>query len=235
MTDTGRGARDATDSDAHGHHDWHSAEYVNDWINNDVTHDETRRPKLRRAARSLGFEINDSVRVLDVGGGYGVFAAEILDEWPRAHVVVHDFSIPMTDQARTRLTMFGDRVSFCYGDLREADWFAGAGGPFDAVVSSIAIHNVRDPSIIRRVFTDIAQLVEPGGCFIDVDFVAVPGLLAGGAYGNGRRSAFSSADEPATLVNQLRWLTEAGFDEVDCLWKEGPEACLAAFRKPEAR
>jgi tRNA (cmo5U34)-methyltransferase len=230
MTDTGPIRRAATDSDPHGHHDWHSAEYVDGWISNDVTHDDIRRPKLRSVARALGFAPEDRVRVLDVGGGYGVFSAEILDEWPQAHVVLHDFSIPMTDQAQTRMAAFGDRVTFYQGDLRQPDWAAGAGRPFDAVVSSLAIHNVRDPQVIRRVYGDIAELVRPGGCFMNVDSMAVPGPFTARAYG--RAPAAVSGAEPATLANQLRWLTEAGFDEVDCLWKEGTGACLAAFRRP---
>jgi tRNA (cmo5U34)-methyltransferase len=231
MTDTGPRGRAATDSDPHGHHDWHSAAYVDGWISNDVTHDDSRRPKLRSVAKGLGFGVEDRVRVLDIGGGYGVFSAEILDEWPHAEVVLHDFSIPMTDQARSRLAEFRDRVAFYQGDLRQPDWAAGVGGPFDAVVSSLAIHNVRDPLVIRRVYGDIAGLVRPGGCFMNVDSMAVPGPRTARAYGRDP-SRVGAEEVRATLANQLTWLTEAGFDEVDCLWKQGTQACLAAFRGP---
>jgi hypothetical protein len=30
----------------------------------------------------------------------------------------------------------------------------------------------------------------------------------------------------ATLADHLRWLTDAGFSEVDCLWKDGRQALL---------
>jgi tRNA (cmo5U34)-methyltransferase len=180
----------------------------------------------------LPFLPDENLRVLDVGGGYGAFTEEILDEWPRAVVVLHDFSAAMMDEARIRLAAFSDRVTFHSGDLREPGWSAGLAGPFHAVVSSIAIHNVRHPAIVRRVYGDIARLVGPGGCFVNVDLVAVPGPLAARAYGH-RREAWRGAGERATMVVQMRWLQESGFDEVDCLWKEGAEACLAAYRKPE--
>ncbi len=233
MSETEPGAPVATDSDALGHHDWHSATYVDGWIKNDATRDETRRVRLRGIARALPLDRGDTVRILDVGGGYGMFTGELLDEWPDAVVVLHDFSIPMTDEARTRLATFGDRVTFHNGDLRDPAWTTGVGGPFDAVVSSIAIHNVRDPAIIRRVYGDIAGLVKSGGTFINVDIVAVPGPLAARAYGR-RQAVGRGAGEPATLAAQLRWLEESGFDESDCLWKEGLVACLAAYRRPVA-
>ena len=33
-----------------------------------------------------------------------------------------------------------------------------------------------------------------------------------------------------TLLEHLDWLKLAGFDEVDCLWKEGRRAIIAGFR-----
>ena len=53
----------------------------------------------------------------------------------------------------------GDRIGFVTGDLRDPGWTDAVEGPFDAVVSSIAIHNVREPAICRVVdFSRTAQL-----------------------------------------------------------------------------
>ena len=38
------------------------------------------------------------------------------------------------------------------------------------------------------------------------------------------------AGEPPTLENQVRWLREAGFDEVECFSKEGQQTIIAAYR-----
>jgi hypothetical protein len=74
------------------HHQWHSAEYVEDWIDHDMTRDDERRPLLHRVAALLPATQNPPLRVLDVGGGYGAFSAEVLGQRPDAHVVLHDYS-----------------------------------------------------------------------------------------------------------------------------------------------
>ena len=165
-----------TSSDPHGHHDWHSADYVEEWISTDVTRDSERRPILRRLVELLPFERDAEVRVLDVGGGYGMLTREVLEELPNSRVVLHDFSAPMFDQARERLGPLADRVEFAQADLRDPKWVEAVGGPFDAVVSSIAIHNVRDPERIHEIYGEIRPLVAPGGCFANLDLV-FPGAL----------------------------------------------------------
>jgi hypothetical protein len=68
------------------------------------------------------------------------------------------------------------------------------------VVSTIAIHNVRIPGIIERIYKELFQLLKPGGCFLNFDLTFVP------------------------LAKQLAWLRAAGFSEVKSYWYEGREA-----------
>ncbi len=63
----------------------------------------------------------------------------------------------MIASARKRLVRFGTRVDYRCSDLREAGWSNALGGPFDAVVSAIAIHNLRDPAAIRDVYARSAR------------------------------------------------------------------------------
>ena len=37
-----------------------------------------------------------------------------------------------------------------------------------------------------------------------------------------------------TLMNHLKWLREAGFDEVDCLWKDMRHAGYLRFQTPRS-
>jgi ubiquinone/menaquinone biosynthesis C-methylase UbiE len=198
----------STSSDPHGHHDWHSAQYVDDWIENDVTRDAERQPVLRRVAELLPFDRDAEVRVLDVGGGYGMLTREVLEELPKSRVVLHDFSEPMIEQARARLGALVDRVDFVQADLRDPSWADRVSGPFDAVVSSIALHNVRDPGRIREIYAEIRPLVSDGGCFANLDLV-FPGAL--------------------DIPTQLRWLEEAGFTGVGCLLEHDHQALLVGF------
>jgi ubiquinone/menaquinone biosynthesis C-methylase UbiE len=198
----------STSSDPHGHHDWHSAEYVDNWIVRDVTRDMERRPVLRQVAELLPFARDAEVRILDVGGGYGMLTREVLEEFPNSSLVLHDFSEPMFEQARVRLGPLVERIDFARADLREPSWVDAVGGPFDAVVSSIAIHNVRDPDRIRAIYAEIRSIISEGGCFANVD-LAFPGAL--------------------DVETQLRWLDEAGFHDVRCVLEHEHQALLVGF------
>jgi len=142
----------------------------------------------------------------------------------------------MLETAHERLASYGDRVELVQSDLSVAGWSADLRSPYDAVVSAIAIHNLRDPAVIRSIYEEIASLIGPGGGFFNLDycFMAAPAMSNLYAELMGRRSSSSSPAstkaEPASLVNQFRWLGEIGFDEVDCIWKEERRAMLCGLR-----
>jgi tRNA (cmo5U34)-methyltransferase len=220
----------------HGEHDWLSAEYVREWIEADTTRDAERRPKLRRAAGLLPFDRDEPIRVLDVGGGYGEFSRQVLEAFPASTVVLQDYSGPMLEAARGRLASFGPRVAFRRSDLMVPGWTSELGGPFDAAVSSIAIHNLRKGSAIRAVYCEVARVIRPGGAFFNLDYIfpRSPGLAdlyarSGGRAGARRGGERPAGDEP-TLEHQLRWLAE-GFSEADCLWKDLREALLCGLHE----
>lgn len=221
----------------HAEHDWLSDTYVHQWIDSDATRDGERRPKLRRSAALLPFDRDREIRVLDIGGGYGEFTAQVLEEFPHSTVVLQDYSSPMIDAARQRLVGFAGRVEYRLSDLSHGGWSADLGGPFDAAVSSIAIHNLRDPALIRAVYVETFTVIAPGGAFFNLDYIRPRSSLLSALYsradgvapGGGQRPASGEAEE-ATLENQLRWLREAGFAAVDALWKELREVLLCGLR-----
>lgn len=121
------------------------------------------------------------MRVLDLGGGYGEFSSPVLDLFPRARVCLADYSAPMVERAKRRFAAFGDRVEYRVCDLRDPAWPAQVGGPFDAVVSALTLHNLGEPAAIRRAFADVAGLLHPGGCFLDFDLVLTVRFAAAGS------------------------------------------------------
>lgn len=257
-------------ADPSGVHDWHSDDYVREWV--DSENEEERMALVRRMIHLIPSDPDTAIRILDIGGGYGFITRVALEAFPHAHVVLHDFSEPMLAEAKKQLSAFGDAVSFARGDLMTPDWVENLDGKFDAVVSSIAIHNVRFPERVRGTYREIFPLVAPGGCFLNLDRVELAGNLIGDAerherlmarrqerfvetgqwhslaateaeLGSRRRRADVGAEasgaaqrissqEPATLANQLRWLTEAGFSQVECFWRDGHRALIGAYRAP---
>ncbi len=203
-----RGSLAMPRSDPHGHHDWHSRAYVDSWISRDVTRDEERRPLLRRLVGLIPHPVEAAIRALDVGAGYGALGAQLLERFPAANLVCQDFSEPMFAHARGRLADDAERVSYVKSDLMDASWTRDLGEPFDAVVSAIAIHNVRYPERIRAIYNEIAELVTPGGCFLNLDLV------------------FGAAD---ALETQLEWLRGSGLQRVQCFWQGGRSVIIGGF------
>lgn len=187
-------------------HDWHSQAYVDQWIDEDITRDAERRPILRKMLSFAPFEKNAPIRVLDVGAGYGVVTEEVLRAFPKARVTWQDYSRPMRDQAQKRLAKFEKRLAYVLGDLSSASWQNEVAGPFDLVVSGIALHNLRDRKAIFRAYGAIRGLLSPTGCFLDYDYFQ----YAGG------------------LDVHLAALRDAGFENVECVWQEGAAAIVKA-------
>ncbi|MCQ4041042.1 methyltransferase domain-containing protein [Streptantibioticus rubrisoli] len=225
-------------------HDWQSAEYVKQWIDFAASAGEQRQLRLRRAASLLPLSRSHHVRVLDLGGGYGEFARQVLTEFPAATVCLQDYSAPMIDRAREVLAEFGQRVVYRHCDLRDPSWVKEVDGPFDAVVSSLAAHNLGDPVTVRKVYGQVHSLLRPGGWFFNLDLVldvvmSPPNSPLAALYARGhgqRRDAHEDTHSrerftELTLEGNLGWLREAGFDDVDCVRKEFDHVFLAAHRR----
>jgi SAM-dependent methyltransferase len=172
-------------------------------------------------------------RVLDVGCGDGRTLALVLAARPEATGVGIDFSPPMLAAAAERF-VGDDRVVLATHDLSVSlDEQPAAAGPFDLVVSSFAIHHVDD---LRKagLHHEIAQRLAPGGSFLHLEHVASTTPTLHGEF----LAALDIAPEDDDPANQLAlvgdyfiWLREAGFVDVDCLWK-WREVCLLHGRLP---
>jgi ubiquinone/menaquinone biosynthesis C-methylase UbiE len=182
--------RGAAPSDSTGFHDWFSRSYVDDWIDHD-TAEGSRRRELDALVAGLELPADGECRVLDVGGGWGPVARCVLDRHPTATVVLHDFSDPMLERARSELAADLKRVRFHQADLRDPKWLDGVGEPFDGVVSSLAIHNVRDNAVIERVYRDLFGVMRPGSILADLDLL-----------------------EDHSVAERQSWLDSAGFVRV---------------------
>jgi len=246
-------------------HEWQTREYVDSWLATDWH--KNQQPLREKLVALLPFQPGVIIRVLDIGAGDGALSLTVLGAYPKAQLVCHDFSETMLDRARQRLGQFLEAVTFVKGDLRDPAWMHAIEGKFEAVVSSIAIHNVADsdqtasPERIREIYREVFGLVKPGGCFLNYDLTAATSPAVEKLYykerftveqaklkadmgiekslqeleqefQGRRRDRNAELPKPGSqaIANQLEWLRQAGFDEVDCFWKDKHNAIFGGFR-----
>jgi tRNA (cmo5U34)-methyltransferase len=174
--------------------------------------------------------------VLDLGAGTGLLSRRVLEAHPAAQLTLLDAAPAMLAEAEKAL---GTRATYVVGDL--ADELPD--GPWDAVVSALAIHHVTDDTK-RTLFARVHEALAPGGVFVNAEQVAAPTRFLEDVHAKAHeahaRAAGSDdaewvaargrmeADRCATLDDQLGWLREAGFADVDCIYKRHSFAVLVA-------
>jgi len=168
-------------------------------------------------------------RILDLGTGDGRLLAMVRADRPASVAVALDNSVPMLERARAR---FADQpVELLHHDLAEP---LPDLGRFDSVVSSLAIHHLEDERK-RSLFGEIFATLEPGGVFANFEHVASPTARLHRRFFEAIAEPLEWEDPSDRLVDveiQLRWLREAGFEDVDCYWK-WLELALLVGVKPE--
>jgi tRNA (cmo5U34)-methyltransferase len=176
-------------------------------------------------------EVSDDVeRVLDLGSGDGRLMALVLLKCETAHGTAVDYSPPMLEKCRER---FRDnaRVQVVEHDLSRPlpPW-----EPFDAVVSSFAIHHVSHPRK-RALYREVWDSIRPGGVFCNLEHVSSPTaslhLKFLAALGIDQDEEDPS-NQLLDVETQLGWLREIGFADVDCLWKWRELALLRGSKPP---
>jgi arsenite methyltransferase len=160
----------------------------------------SRVAKLRMRALIIdALGLNGSERVLDVGCGRGLLLIEAAKRLPEGEAVGLDVwsardlsgNRPETALQNARLEGVEKRIRLETGDMRKMPF---AEASFDAVVASLAIHNVSGREGRSAAVREIARVLRPGGHVALLDFVRtgeyVSSLRALG-WTDVRRTAFS--------------------------------------------
>jgi tRNA (cmo5U34)-methyltransferase len=152
--------------------------------------------------------------ILELGIGTGETAKRVLADHPDARLTAIDSSEEMLERAGTVVPEAELRLARLEDPLPD--------GPFDLVVSALAVHHLDGPGK-QDLFRRIAAVLEPGGTFVLAD-VVVPEreedvvTPIDGVY-----------DVPNRLDDQLRWLRDAGLDS-ETLWSCKDLAVVRATR-----
>jgi len=190
---------------------WSSAEHALEYLRraDSIPH------RVEGEATLLEFVPAGARRILDVGSGGGRLLALVRAARPAASFVALDFS-PAMLQTLQKLFATEKNVSIVAHDLDET---LPAIGPFDAVISSFAIHHLVHERK-RSLYEEIFEMLAPQGVFCNLEHVDSPsprlhaGFLEAISWPNEDPS-----NKLLDLETQLAWLRDIGFIDVDCLWK----------------
>ena len=189
-------------------------------------YDAMRRVHLDLLARHLPA----NGLVLDLGGGTGALAAAVADRFPGVRVQILDTDPAMLAFARERCAPYGERVEFVEKS------FADPLPVCDAVVACIALHHVKDMPAKGRIYRNIFTALRPGGVFANADTAMDSRPLRAHhfavwrawmqSHGHTEAEArqhhanWAHEDYYPPLSTELRLLSEAGFSEPDCFWRD---------------
>jgi tRNA (cmo5U34)-methyltransferase len=183
------------------------------------------------AVDCIPFQGSDQLRILDLGAGTGLFSWRVLQQYQHAKFTLVDVADKMLGLARERFKRHSDQVSFIKADYTQFSTITS----YDLVISSLSIHHLKDGEK-QDLFDRIYSQLKSGGVFVNVDQIKPPTEALRELYwakwlAEVRKSPAQedqiqesirrrkTYDRDSTLVEQLQWLTKAGFAEVDCLYK----------------
>ncbi|MFI9158795.1 class I SAM-dependent methyltransferase [Kitasatospora aureofaciens] len=194
--------------------------------------------------------------ILDLCCGQGRLSEALLKAFPKSTVVGLDLSTAMLGTASRELSGHGTRFRTEQFDLAERNWRTRAEAPA-AVVSSLAVHHLDGPGK-RELFRDVHAMLRPGGSLVIADLVQPTGArgleltrrmwdesvreqsLAGTGglrpYERFHELEWScyqypdELDKPSSVLDQLNWLRDAGFGEVDLYWMKAGHAIFGGVK-----
>ena len=158
----------------------------------------------------------DARSILDLGVGTGVTSQRVLTEHSDARLVGVDESSAMLEHARRALPAADLRTARLEDPLPL--------GPFDLVVSALAVHHLDAPAK-ADLFRRVASVVVPGGRCVVGDVVVPEDPADAAAPIDGEY------DKPSSAAEQLCWLREAGF-RAYIAWVEADLAVLVGDLGP---
>jgi tRNA (cmo5U34)-methyltransferase len=178
----------------------------------ELMHDGVPRYDELQTAAARATVGNEVRTILELGVGTGETSRRVLAVHPGATLTGIDASAEMLAEA-----------ALPDADLRVARLEDPLpGGPFDLVVSCLAIHHL-DGAGKRDLFGRIAAVLAEAGTFVLAD-VIVPDDPA-----DALTPCTPGFDLPDRLDDQLEWLTASGFD-AEATWVRGDLAVMRATR-----
>jgi len=189
------------------------------------------------ALELIPFPAENHIKVLDLGAGTGLFASLVARIYPNAEFTLYDLSGKMLAEAKKRFSNKGVNVDYVVKDYAKEPVV----GKFDLIISALSIHHITGAEK-EILFQNIFLSLNNNGLFINADQVLGDTPFIDKSYRSAwlkqarekgvTDEALASAlermkeDKMSTLSDQLDWLRNAGFSEVNCWYKN---YCFAVY------
>ncbi|MCX6651295.1 MAG: class I SAM-dependent methyltransferase [Methanomassiliicoccales archaeon] len=196
---------------------------------------------LAAVVGSLPFDESEVLHIIDLGTGTGALSNRVMQRFPNCKLTCVDMTCEMLEKAKLRLVDSAD-ITYLEKDFYDLELQEGC----DAVVSSLALHHLMTNDDKRSFYAKVYRSLRPGGVFVNADAVLSTDEWIEDLYMRKWvefMRVSMDEDEVKTLLercrredsfpclmDQLRWLIDAGFSKVDVIWKDHMSAVVWARR-----
>ena len=186
---------------------------------------------LEALISSIQLNTSDTFSLLDLGCGPGTITKLVLKKYPKAKVTCVDIASNMIELAEKTLGEYKD-IEFINKDFYNLK----LSKKYDVVLSSLALHHLLNNDDKKAFYNKIYGWLNNKGSFFNADNVIASGKRLDDTYmekwieymnrnvsmeeiNSKWLVKYADEDKPAILFNQLLWLKDIGFKEVDVIWK----------------
>jgi hypothetical protein len=183
-------------------------------------------PAAHAIAELIGSSSTETLKVLDIAAGHGLFGITIARRHPRAEIVAVDWpSVLAVAEENARLAQVHDRYRTAAGDAFKVDFGTG----FDVALVTNFLHHFGTPTC-TVLLTKVHAALKSGGRVVVLEFVPNPDRVSPPVPA--RFSLTMLAGTPSgdayTLTELSSQLESAGFSHISAHALPTPETVLVA-------
>lgn len=173
----------------------------------------------------------DSINVIDLGCGTGTISKHIKQTFSQARITCLDLAENMIEISKLKLNNYSD-VQYRVGNFSTFEFDE----TYDVVVSSLALHHLATDDNKIGFYRKIYNSLSPNGVFFNADVVLgssepfqdlymekwisfMKRHVSDDEIENKWLPKYLEEDRPSKLMDQLGWLKDIGFSEIDVIWK----------------
>ncbi len=208
------------------------------------------------ALEFLPYEVDSTLKAIDLGIGTGYFSFEFLKKYPNAHIIGIDGAKAMIEIAKIRLDDYSENIEFQICDFKNIHEIIQDLESIDVVFSSYALHHLNENEK-EQLYNFLKIIIKKNGWLIYADVIVadnpnietrfqeirIDGIMKRTQGSDKRFINYESTrkflddleekenDQPLSISRDMELLKKSGFNNIEILWKEYREMIICAQRK----